>query len=460
MKKEPINRRRFLEKASAITAGTILAGPFKTFSQTKKVSGELAILGGTPVHDAKSQPWPEWPWMDQTVEQTTMKSYKTGRWTRYEAQKLGISMVQKIETELPKFLNAKYVRMTNAGTNALSASVHALNIGAGDEVITSPYTDMGTIAAILTARALPVLADLNPLSYQLDPADVERKITQRTKAIMPVHIMGVACDMDNMMRIAAKHKLKVIEDSCQAIMATHNGKTLGTIGDIGCLSFQSSKVVGCGEGGAIFTNNEELAHQAYTVIEHGTDYLKGGGNVRIGPKYRMPEVVAAILVGQMATHKERHDTRNKNARFLDTQFKGFKGLQPQLKYGNGDGAYYHYAMTYSSEFFDGLPITTFFKAMNAEGIPIGGYIAKGLHKDSWIDYITTLPEYNTIFGEKYLVEFKAKNKHMPNCDRVCATVARLSGGGPLTAPLSYMEDFYNAAIKIYENRGKLKSLAK
>ena len=117
-------------------------------------------------------------------------------------------------------------------------------------------------------------------------------------------------------------------------------------------------------------------------------------------------------------------------------------------------------MTYSPEFFDGLPITTFFKAMNAEGIPIGGYIAKGLHKDSWIDYITTLPEYNTIFGEKYLAEFKAKNKHMTNCDRVCATVARLSGGGPLTAPLSYMEDFYNAAIKIYENRGKLKSLAK
>ena len=206
MKKNRINRRLFLGKASVLTAGTLLSGSYKSFSQTKKVSGDLAILGGTPVHDIKAQPWPEWPWMDKTVEETTMQSYKSGRWTRYEAQRLRISMVQKMETELPKFLNAKYVRMTNAGTNALSASVHALNIGAGDEVITSPYSDMGTIAAILSARALPVLADLNPLSYQLDPADVERKITPRTKAIMPVHIMGVACDMDNIMRIANKHK--------------------------------------------------------------------------------------------------------------------------------------------------------------------------------------------------------------------------------------------------------------
>lgn len=458
MKKFGISRRGFIGKASVITAGTILAGSSKAFSQTKKVSGELAILGGTPVHDVKAQPWPTWPWMDKTVEETTMKSYQSGRWTRYEAQRLRISMVQKMEQELPKFLNAKYVRMANAGTNALSAAVHALDIGAGDEVITSPYTDMGTVAAILSARALPILADLNPLSYQLDPADVERKITPRTKAIMPVHIMGVSCDMDNIMRIAKKHNLKVIEDSCQAFMATHKGRTLGTIGDIGCLSFQASKVLGCGEGGAIFTNNEEIAHQAYTVIEHGTDYLKGGGNMRIGPKYRMPEVVAAILVGQLATHRERHDIRNRNARFLDDKFKGFKGLIPQIKYGNGDGAYYHYALSYNPEFFGGIPIATFYKAMNAEGIPVGTYIAKGLHKDSWVDYITTLPEYNILFSPVRLNEFKQQTKNLPNCDKVCATVTRLSGNGPLIAPISYMEDFYNAVMKVYENRDKLKSV--
>jgi len=457
MKKFGISRRGFIGKASVITAGTFLAGSSKVFSNTKKMSGELAILGGTPVHDRKAQPWPTWPWMDNTVEETTMRSYKSGRWTRYEAQGLKISMVQKLEMELPKFVNAKYVRMTNAGTNALSTAVHALNIGAGDEVITSPYTDMGTIAAILSARALPIMADLNPLSYQLDPKDVEKKVTPRTKAIMPVHIMGVACDMDNIMRIANKHKLKVIEDSCQAFMATHNGRPLGTIGDIGCLSFQASKVLGCGEGGAIFTNNEELANDAYTVLEHGTNYLKGGINVRIGPKYRMPEVVAAILVGQLATHRERHDARNRNARFLDGKFNGFKGLLPQIKYGNGDGGYYSYALTYNQEVFEGIPIATFFKAMNAEGIPVSGYIAKGLNKDPWVDYITTLPEYKSLFSARRLKEFKEHAKNLPNCDKVCATVARIAGGGPMIAPLSYMEDFYNAAMKIYENREKLKA---
>lgn len=457
MKKFGISRRGFIGKASVITAGSLLAGSSKVFSQTKKVSGDLALLGGTPVHNNKAQPWPTWPWMDKTVEDTTMSSYKSGRWTRYEAQRLKISMIQKLETDLPKFINAKYVRMTNAGTNALSTAVHALNIGAGDEIITSPYSDMGTIAAILTARALPIMADLNPLSYQLDPKDVERKITPRTKAIMPVHIMGVACDMDNIMRIANKHKLKVIEDSCQAFMATHNGRPIGTIGDIGCLSFQASKVLGCGEGGAIFTNNEELANDAYTVIEHGTNYLKGGANVRIGPKYRMPEVAAALLVGQLATHQERHDARNRNARFLDGKFKGFKGLLPQIKYGNGDGGYYNYALTYNPEVFGGIPIATFNKAMNAEGIPLSGYIAKGLHKDPWVEYITTLPEYKGLFSAQRLEEFKAQAKNLPNCDTVCATVTRISGGGPMIAPQSYMEDFYNAAMKIYENRDKLKS---
>ncbi len=455
MKKNKMNRRRFINNAGLVAMGSAILSPVKSFAIRK--NDELALLGGAPVHNIND--WPAWPWMDNIVEAATMKSYKSGRWTRYEAQKLKISMVQKMEMELPKFLNAKYVRMTNAGTNALSAAVHALNIGAGDEVITSPYTDMGTVASILTARALPVFADLNPLSYQLDPKDVEKKITPRTKAIMPVHIMGVACDMDAIMRIAEKHQLKVIEDSCQAIMATHNGRTLGTIGDIGCLSFQASKVVGCGEGGAIFTNNEDLAHQAYTVIEHGTDYQKGGGNVRIGPKYRMPEVVAAILVGQMATHKSRHDTRNRNARYLDDKFKGFKGLVPQIKYGNGEGAYYHYALTYHPEHFAGVPIATFYKALNAEGIPVGGYINKGLHKDTWIDYIVTLPEYKNAFSANRLAEFKEQNKNMPMCDQVCSTVVRISGGGPMTASQKHMEDFYTAVMKIYKNREKLKNIS-
>ena len=120
------------------------------------------------------------------------------------------------------------------------------------------------------ARALPVLADLDPESYQLDPDDVERRITENTKAIMPVHIMGQPCDMDRIMAIAKKHDLKVIEDACQGHLAEYRGEKLGTIGDLGAFSFQSSKTIACGEGGAVVGNDEQLMDRCYTVHNHGT----------------------------------------------------------------------------------------------------------------------------------------------------------------------------------------------
>ena len=157
-----------------------------------------------------------------------------------------------------------------AGTQALSASVEALGIGAGDEVITSPYTDIGTLSGILFSRALPVLADLDRESFQLDPDDVERKITENTKAIMPVHIGGQPADLERIMAIAKKHNLKVIEDACQAHLTEYQGKKLGTIGDLGCFSFQASKYIACGEGGAVVGDDEELMDNVYTVQNHGT----------------------------------------------------------------------------------------------------------------------------------------------------------------------------------------------
>jgi len=162
--------------------------------------------------------------------------------------------------------------------------VEALGIGPGDEVITSPFTDPGTISSILTSQALPVLADLDRESFQLDPDDVERKITENTRAIMPVHIWGQPANMERIMAIARKHNLRVIEDACQAHLSEYQGKKLGTIGDLGCFSFQSSKTIASGEGEAIIGNNEELMDKCYTVHNHGTS--RKGRTETIGPKYR------------------------------------------------------------------------------------------------------------------------------------------------------------------------------
>src|SRR5690606_10959896 len=174
--------------------------------------------------------------------------------------------------------------------------------------------DMGTISSILTSRALPVLVDLDPDSLQLDPAEIEKKINKNTKAIMPVHIMGVPANMEKIMAIAKKHNLKVIEDSCQAPFARYQGKAIGTIGDLGVFSFQASKAIACGEGGADVGNNEALMNQCYTVQNRGAS--KSGVNETIGPKYRMNEFEAAILLGQLGTAKERHEIRNQNANYL------------------------------------------------------------------------------------------------------------------------------------------------
>ena len=200
---------------------------------------------------------------------------------------------------------------TGAGTQALHTCVEALGIGAGDEVITSPYTDPGNHRFDPVQRALPVLADLDPASYQLDPDDVERRITENTRAIMPVHIMGQPCHMDRIMEIARKHNLRVIEDACQAHLAEYRGKKLGTIGDLGCFSFQSSKTIACGEGGAIIGNDETSWTSA--IPSTTTAPRARGAPKCAGPKYRMNEFEAALLLGQLPGVQERFARRNENA---------------------------------------------------------------------------------------------------------------------------------------------------
>lgn len=193
-------------------------------------------------------------------------------------------------------------------------------------------------------------------SFQLDPRDVEKKITENTKAIMPVHLMGQPCNMERIMAIAKKHKLRVIEDTCQSHLAEYQGKKLGTIGDLGCFSFQSSKTIACGEGGAIIGNDETLMGKVYTVMMNGGDKV-------IGTKYRMNELEGAILLGQMAGVKERFALRNKNAAYLTSKLKKFPGLVPQKLYpGTTSGSFYIYAMSYKKEHFN-----------NADRSDIAGY---------------------------------------------------------------------------------------
>ncbi|MDI9432797.1 MAG: DegT/DnrJ/EryC1/StrS family aminotransferase [Planctomycetota bacterium] len=443
-----LTRRRFIAAASAGSLAAVTSGTIPAYGNLTNKASKLAILGGTPVRQNKA--WPEWPYWDDEVIDSLTKTARSRIWCRIQSPS---GTVPTFEKEYAKLTGARFCVATGAGTQALHTCVEAMDIGPGDEVITSPYTDPGTIASILSARALPVMADLDPASYQLDPDDVERRITENTKALMPVHMMGQPADLRRIMAIARKHNLRVIEDACQAHLAQFDGKTLGTIGDVGCFSFQSSKTIACGEGGAIIGSDETLMDRCYTVHNHGTS--RRGLTETIGPKYRMNEFEAAVLLGQLSGAKERFERRNQNASYLSRRLKDIPGLTPQKLYeGTESGSFYLYPMSYHKELFNGVPRATFLKALAAEGVSLSPYIARGLHREPWIDHILDSRVYKTMYSAKRLREYREQCA-CPKCDQVCEEMAMLWASGPLLGTRQDMADIADAIEKVWANRDQL-----
>ena len=412
MARSDLTRRQFIAAASAGSLAAVTSRTIPAYGNLTNKASKLAILGGQPVRQNKA--WPEWPYWDDEVIDSLMRTAKS-----------------RIGCRIP----------------SASGTVPTV------EVITSPYTDPGTIASILSARALPVMADLDPASYQLDPDEVERRITENTKALMPVHMMGQPADMRRIMAIAKKHNLRVIEDACQAHLARFDGKTLGTIGDVGCFSFQSSKTIACGEGGAIIGSDETLMDRCYTVHNHGTS--RRGLTETIGPKYRMNEFEAAVLLGQLSGAKERFERRNQNAAYLSRRLKDIPGLTPQKLYeGTESGSFYLYPMSYHKELFNGVPRATFLKALAAEGVSLSPYIARGLHREPWIDHILDSKVYKKMYSAQRLREYREQCA-CPKCDQVCEEMAMLWASGPLLGTRQDMDDIADAIEKVWINRDQL-----
>ena len=456
------SRRDFIGKVSAGTLAYLAAYSMPAIARTSNNPNQLALLGGVPVRNAVT--WPEWPYRNQQIYDNLMETAKSGKWSRIDRPN---SRVSTWENDFKGLIGTNYCVATGSGTQSLNTALFALNIGPGDEVITSPYTDMGTVSAIITCHALPVLADLDPNTYQLDPNDIEKKITPRTKAIVPVHMLGFPADMDRIMAIARKHNLLVVEDACQSHLVSYKGKKLGTFGQLGCFSFQSSKQISCGEGGAVVGNDEKLMDEVYAVMNHGTAKTPRkdangkvlGVHVTIGPKYRMNEFQAAVLQGQLSTIQERFDKRWENGQYLTAQLKDFPGLKVQKQYpGTENGAYYLFGMSYQQDAFDGITRNQFLKAINAEGIGLSGYIANGLHREPWVDNIAARKSYRSVYGEARMKQWREQIKHMPNCDKVCAEMAGLYSVGVLLGTKKDMDSIVEAIMKVYKNRSKLKNL--
>ena len=223
---------------------------------------------------------------------------------------------RRVEDCIKKSFNVKYALLTASCTAALEMAAMSAGIGPGDEVILPSFTFVSTANCIVLRGAKPVFAEVQPGTLNIDPDDVVRKITSRTKAIIPVHYAGVACEMDRLLSTAREHNLLVIEDAAQGVDATYKGKYLGTIGDMGCYSFHATKNVTCGEGGAFVTNSDPLSFKAEIIREKGTNrsaFMRGEVDkytwVGAGSSYILSDLLAALLEVQLNKMKEIKEKR-------------------------------------------------------------------------------------------------------------------------------------------------------
>ena len=282
------SRRDFIATAAA-GVGLVVQGSARLALAAEKP----AILGGPRTRTA---PWPSWPIKDTTDEEAIVEVLRSGRWFRG-----GGNQVNRFEDAYARLFGAKYCVAVSSGTGALVTALGALDIGPGDEVIVPPYTFIATVNAVLLHYALPVFVDTDPETFQIDASKIEAAITPRTAAILPVHIGGSPADMDTIAAIAAKHKLAVVEDACHAPLAEWRGRKVGTCGTAGCFSFQVSKMLAAGEGGAILTDELNLAQRLYGFHSNGNGRRIAGASSKDGrtANFRMTEFQGALLRVQM-----------------------------------------------------------------------------------------------------------------------------------------------------------------
>lgn len=445
-------RRDFLKKSTLAAAGTILAP--SAFAVRTQAAAVPAVLGGLPV---RTKGWPVWPvWNAETDEKRLINDIRSGIWSRGK-------MATEFEEKWAGILGVKRSLLVVNGTNALITSLMQLNIGGGDEVIVPPYTFIATVDAVLATGAMPVFADVDPDTFQIDPAKMEEKITPRTRAIIPVHILGLPADMPRIMQIAQKHNLSVVEDACQAHLAEINHQKVGTFGDAGCFSFQNSKNLAIGEGGAIVSNNPEFMDRCYSYHNYGMPYgtvvgAVGAGTVIHGTKLRITEYQAAIGLAQLERLDDQTTTRNVNAQYLKSKIINIPGITPYKLYDTVTRAAFHlFPFRYNKKAFKDLPRRDFLKALNAEGIPCSSGYAT-LNTMPFLGHAFKSKNFTRFYPEKMLDinRYNAQNQ-CPVNDRLCNEEAVWISQNMLLGTQADMDDIALAIEKIQINADKIKN---
>jgi len=402
-----LDRRSFLNVMAIAGAGLAAGVPSPILGTPKD---KPALLGGPKAHP---DPFPGWPVFDRKEEDSLMAVLKSELWGR-----LNGGAVAEFEKEYSQLTGAKHCLGVSSGTSALLTILGALDVGPGDEVVIPVYTFVATYNAVVLNHALPVFVDTDLESFQIDANKIEASLTPNTKLVMPVHIGGSPADLDKIFEVTNKANIPMIEDACQAHLASWKGKMVGNFGLAGAFSFQSSKNLNSGEGGAVITNDESFATTCYRFHNQGqggqgTSYLAGTGTR--ASNMRLTEFQGALLSAQMSRLEQQAKRRSDNAAYLTTLLQEIPGIYPAKLYkGTTNSAYHLYMFRYDKNFFAGMDRSKFLQALNAEGVPCSsGYGT--MNKDKYVTDLADNRHYIKIYGKKTMQEWLERN-HCPQND--------------------------------------------
>jgi dTDP-4-amino-4,6-dideoxygalactose transaminase len=449
------SRRRFLKQSSLAGAGAVLTVGLAPSLMAKDLNdaSKPAILGGPSAWDKAK--WIKWPiWFPETDEKRVLDVLRSGIWSR-------AGVVNEFEAAWAKANDAKRCLLLNNGTNALIVALNQLDIKAGDEVLVPPYTFISTVQAILMNGAMPVFVDIDPETYQIDPEKIEAKISPRTKAILPVHILGMPADMPRIMEIARKHNLFVVEDACQAPLTEVNNQKVGTIGNAGCFSFQNSKNIPIGEGGAILSNDVSFMDRCVSFQNLGLPFgtavgTFNAGSVRIGTKERITEYQAAIGLAQLQRLDAQTTVREENAKYLKSKIKDIPGIVPYKLYECATRVSFHlFSFRYKKQEFNGLSRNAFLQALRAEGVPCsGGYTP--LNKQEFLKEAFASKNFKRMYHKDMLDYDKYMEQNQcPENDLLCTEMVWFTQN-LLLGSKDDMDSIANAISKIHENAESIK----
>jgi dTDP-4-amino-4,6-dideoxygalactose transaminase len=402
----------------------------------------LALLGGAPT---RTRPFTRWPIFGDEEEVRLLRTLRGGNWGRLDGAE-----VEEFERRFAAMHGCRHGIAVVNGTVSLRIALLAAGIRAEDEVIVPPYTFVSTATAVVEANAVPVFADIDPRTFNLDPAAVAAAITARTRAVIPVHFAGQPAEMEEIMRIAGAHGLAVIEDAAHAHAATYNHRPAGSLGHIGSFSFQSSKNLTCGEGGIITTNDERLAEACRSIQNCGR--VEGGvwyEHHRIAGNYRLGEFQGAVLNCQLDRLETQTCVRDANGRYLTSRLAALPGLSPQVRSASCTRHSYHLFMLRFDAGEFGAPRAAVLAALEAEGIPASA------------GYGYSLPAQplfrNKAFGP-YLPDVAPaldyRSAHCPTSDLLCEQAIWL-GQELMLGSSEDMDDIARAFEKVYEHREAL-----